>query len=201
MAFLTITNVNDCLFHRTYQLPYRTRVWPLVRIAVTTSNSIPSLSTFAIWRVAGWQRSMGRSPRLRMENGPPFIINRSSPGGDLRGGVFHKCFDIYTPLPQTSLDQGILNRYFSSWETPWHWWARVCPSDPWLGVGGWGVYSWTSTLRHGDSNTPPKTTLYIKCGTFPTCAATQKNTIRSRYVLRWCLCQDKMYVAIILTTI
>ena len=56
--FFTITTVDNCLFHRTYRFPYRPQVWPLVRIAVTIGNSIPSPRIFTIQKVAGWQRSM-----------------------------------------------------------------------------------------------------------------------------------------------
>ena len=44
--------------------------------------------------------------------------------------------------------------------------ARVCMPE-WSPIGDWGlgVVSWTSTLRHGDSNTSPKTTKYITWGT------------------------------------
>ena len=54
-TFFTVNNVDDCLFRRTYQFPYNPQVKPLVRIAVTIGNSIPSLRIFTIWRVAGWQ--------------------------------------------------------------------------------------------------------------------------------------------------
>ena len=56
-------------------------MWPLVRIAVTIGNSIPSLRIVAIWRVTGWHNSTRRPPRMRIQNRPPFIIDRSSPGG------------------------------------------------------------------------------------------------------------------------
>ena len=38
-------------------------MWPVVRIAVIIENSNPSLCIFAIGRVAGWKRSIGRPPR------------------------------------------------------------------------------------------------------------------------------------------
>ena len=110
----TVTTVNYCLFHRTYWFLYCPQVWPLVRIVVTIGNSIPSLSIFTIRQVAGWQRSTRKPPQLRMQNGPTFIINFSLLGGGSRGGVFHKCSDIYTLPPQTSPYQEMLNRYFPS---------------------------------------------------------------------------------------
>ena len=97
MDFFTVTTVNNCLFHQTYWFTYCPRVWPIVHIAVTIGNSISSLCVFTMWQVAGWQRSMRKPPHIRMQNGPPFTIDRSSPGGDLRGGVFHKCSNIYIP--------------------------------------------------------------------------------------------------------
>ena len=68
--------------------------------------------------VAGWKRSTRKPPWTRMQYGPPFIIDRLSPGGVLREGAFHKFFDIYTPHPKTAPDQGMLNRYFPLRETP-----------------------------------------------------------------------------------
>ena len=166
--FFTVTTVDDCPFHGIYRFPHCPWVWPLVRIAVTIGNWIPSLRIFTIWRLAGWQRYTRRPPQMRIQNGPPFIIYCSSSGGSLWGGVFHKCSDIYTPPPLT--DWSMLNRYFSSQETPQHWCARAFTSDPrWGGVGG--VVSWTRTLQHGDSNTPRKMTEYITCGTSSTRAA------------------------------
>ena len=100
MAFFTVITVGDCLFHQTYQFPHHPRVWPLVQIAVTIKSSIPSLRIFTIWRVAGWQQPMRRPPLLRIQNGPPFIIDRLSPGGGSRGGVFHEFSNIYTPPPK-----------------------------------------------------------------------------------------------------
>ena len=41
---------------------------------------------------------------MRIQNRPRFIIDLYSPGGGLRGGVFHKCSDIYTPHPKTTPD-------------------------------------------------------------------------------------------------
>ena len=189
MAFFTITPVGDYLFHRNYIFPYRPRVWPLVQIAVTIGNSIPSLRTFLIWRVAGWQRSMRRPPQMGMQNGQPFIIDRSSPGGGSRGGVFHKCSDIYTP-PQTKIYQGMLNIYFPSQETPRRWCARACPSDTWLDGGGWGVVSWTHTLWHSYSNTPQKTRKYITCVTYPTHASPKKRQLGPS------MCSNDAYVKI-----
>ena len=165
-------------------------MWPLVRISVTVGNSIPSHIIFTIWRVTGWQRSMRRPPRMRTQNGPPFIIDRSSPGGGSRGGVFHKCSNIYTPHPKTAPDQGILNIYFPSRETPRCWRERACLIDPRLGGGGWGVVSWTRMLWHGDSNTPPKTTLYITCGTSPT------RSVPPKIRLSPGICWDDAYVKI-----
>ena len=78
---------------------------------------------------------------MRTQNGLPFIIDRSSPGGGLRGVLFHKYSDIYTPHPKTAPDQGMLKRYFPSWETPWRWRARACQGDPLLEGGGWSVVS------------------------------------------------------------
>ena len=112
--FLTVTTVDDWIFHQTYWFPYHPRVWHVVRISVTVGNSIPILCIFTIWMVAGWQRYMRGPPRIRMQNRPPSIINHSSPGCVSREGVFHKCSVIYTPHPKTGPDQGMLNRYFPS---------------------------------------------------------------------------------------
>ena len=68
---------------------------------------------------------------------------------------------------------------------------RPCPSDPWFVVGGFCVVIWTRTLRQGDSNTPQKTTLNIKCGTFMTCAAPKQMKLGP------CTCLDYIYVKII----
>ena len=68
---------------------------------------------------------------------------------------------------------------------------RPCPSDPWFVVGGFCVVFWTRTLRQGDSNTPQKTTLNIKCGTFMTCAAPKQMRLGP------CTCLDDIYVKII----
>ena len=136
MASFAVTTVNDCIFRQNYWFPYLPQVRPLVWIAVTIGNSIPSLRIFIIWKVAGWQQYTRRPPRMRMQNGPPFIINLSSPGGGLQGEVFQKFSDIYTPTPKTAPDQGMINRYLPSWETPRRWRARACPSDPRLGGGG-----------------------------------------------------------------
>ena len=82
-------------------------------------------------------RSVLRSHSGKPPNGPPFITDRSSPWGGSRGGVFHKCSDIYTPHPKTAPYQGMLNIYFLSRETPRPWRVHVCLSDPLLGGGGW----------------------------------------------------------------
>ena len=37
-------------------------MWPVVQIIVVIGHSKPSLYIFAIWRVAGWQRSIRRPP-------------------------------------------------------------------------------------------------------------------------------------------
>ena len=114
------------VFHGIYWFPHCPQVWPLVRIAVTVGNSIPILIFFTIWHVSGWQRSMRRPPQMIIQNGPPFIIVRLSPGGGLGGGVFQKWYDIYTPpSPQTSPDQGMLNIYFPSRYTPRQWRVRM----------------------------------------------------------------------------
>ena len=146
--FSTVNAVNDCIFDQTYRFPYLPRVWPLVQIAVTIGNSIPSLRIFAILRVAGWQGDrvagcqlfMRRPPWMRIQNGPPFIIDLLYLGGGSRGGVFHKCSNKYTPPPKTAPDQGIQNRYFPH-RSRRDVGARSCPSDPWLRGGGWGVVS------------------------------------------------------------
>ena len=164
-AFSTVTTVDDCIFHRTYQFPYHPQVWPLVHISVTIGNSIPSLRILTIWWVTCWKRSMRRPPRMRMQNGPPSVIDRSSPGGGSRGGLFHKCSDIYAPHPKTAPYQGMLNRYFPWQETPRRCRVCTCPSDPQLGGGGWGVLTWTRTLQHRDSNTKQKKNLYTTCRT------------------------------------
>ena len=76
-----------------------------------------------------------------IQNGPPFIIVRFSPGGVLLEEVFHKCSDIYMPHPKTAPDKGMLNRYFPSWERPQRQGARPCPNEPQIGVGGCCVVS------------------------------------------------------------
>ena len=116
--FFAVTTIDDWLFHQTYWFPYHQQVWPVIIISVTIGNSIPSLFIFTIWRVEGWQLYMRRPPWMRMQNVPPFIIDRSSPGGVLREGEFHKCSDIYTPHPKTAPDQGMLKWYFPSREIP-----------------------------------------------------------------------------------
>ena len=78
----------------------------------------PKPCILTIWRVAGCQWFMRTPPQMRMQYGPPLIIDNSSPGGVSQEGVFHKCSDIYTPNPKTSPDQGMLNRYLPSRETP-----------------------------------------------------------------------------------
>ena len=106
MEFFTVTTVKGCIFHRNYQFPYHPRVWPLVWIAITIGNSIPSLRIFTIWRVKGWQRSMRRPPWMRMKNGPPFIIDTLvSRGRHARGGVPQIIWYIYAP-PQNRPKSG-----------------------------------------------------------------------------------------------
>ena len=163
MNFFTITTVNYCRFRGIYWFPHSPQVWPLVRIAVTIRNSIPSLRSFTIWWVAGWQSSMRRPPKMRMQNGPPFIIDHSSPGGDLRGWVFHKCSKIYKPPPPISgYAKQILYAH-----------AQAIPD----GGGGGGVLSSTCTLRHGYSKTPRKTTKYITCETSSMRAAPKNRAV------------------------
>ena len=74
-----------------------------------------------------------------IQNGPPFIIDSSSPGGGLLGGVFHKFSDIYTPHLKTAPDKGMLIIYFPSREMPRRWRARAYLSDTRLGNEVWGV--------------------------------------------------------------
>ena len=78
----------------------------------------------------GWQQYTRRHPQTRMQNGPLFIIDRSYTRGASQEGVFHKCSNIYTPHTKTAPYQGMLNRYAPSRETPQHWGACPCPSDP-----------------------------------------------------------------------
>ena len=191
MAFSIVTTIDDRLFRLTYQFTYHPQVWPVVQIAVTIGNSIPGLHLFTIWRVAGWQRSMRRPPRMRMQNWPPFIIGFLSPGGVSIEGVFHKCSDINMPHPKTAPDQRMINRYFPSQETTQIWDMRPCPCDTQFGAGDCCFVSWTRTLRHRDSNTPPKTTLYITCGTSSTCAAPPKRRLGT------CMCLDDVYFKIV----
>ena len=106
MEFITVITVDDCLFHVVYRFPHRPRVWPIVWIAVTAGNATPSLCIFTIWRLSGSQRSLWRTPRTRMQNGPPFIINCLYPGGGSQGRVFHKCSNKYTPPPTPPPDWG-----------------------------------------------------------------------------------------------
>ena len=155
-TFSAVMTVDNCLFHQTYRIPYQPRVLPLVWIAVHIGNSIPSFCIFTFWRVAGWRRSMRRPPWMRMKNVPPIIIDCLFPGGGLRGGVFHKCSNIYVPHPKTAPDQGMLNRYFPSWETPQRWSTLPCPSYPRFLDRGCCIFSWMCSLQHGDSNTPRK---------------------------------------------
>ena len=100
LTLFTVTTVDDCLFHGIYQFTHHPWVWPLIQISVIIGNSIPSPHIFTILRVSGCHWSTRSPPQMRMHNGSPFIINCSSPGGGLRGGVFHKCSDIYKPPPQ-----------------------------------------------------------------------------------------------------
>ena len=137
--FFNVTTVNDHLFRGFYRFPHCPRIWPLVRIPVIKQFN-PKALYFrhpAVYKV-GWQRSMMRPPRTRMKNGPPFIINRLSPWGSSRGGVFLKCSNIYTPHPKTDPYQGMLKIYLPSRETPhilgtrmlYHVWLCSChPCD------------------------------------------------------------------------
>ena len=192
MEFFTVTTVDNWLFHQTYRFPYHPRVWPVVQIAVTIGNSIRSLRIFTIWRVSGWQRSMRKPPQMRIQNGPPFIIDCSSPGRVLREGVFHKFSDIYTPHPKTAPDMGMLNIYFLSRQTLQCWGVRPCPSDPRLGVGGCCVFSWTFTLRHGD-RTPHWRRFCILHVEHPRLVPPLK-----KRQLGTCMCFDDVYVKTII---
>ena len=91
-------------------------------------------------------------------------------GAAYEGSVTQMLWYIYAP-PQNRPDQGMLNRYFPSRETPRRWLVRSCTSYPQGEVVVGGVISWTRTLRHEGSSTPRKKTEYITCGTSPTCAA------------------------------
>ena len=200
MAFFTITTVNDCAFRQTYQFNYCPRVWPLLWIAVTIGNSIPSLCTFTIWRVAGWPLSMRSHPRTRMQNGPPSIIDHSSPAGGSRGGVFQKCSNIYTPPPKPPKIRGCYTDNFPhrrrrSVGALAHAW--VIPN--WgVGVGGVsleGIRCDTGTV------TPHRKQQIYYMRNIPDACRPPKNTVRSWYVLVWSLYRDKPYGAIISTTI
>ena len=151
-------------------------MWPLVQIAITIGNSIPILHIFIFWQVAGWQCSMKRPPIIIMQNIPPLIIDRSSPGGGSRegGGVFHKNSNIYRPHPNTAPDQGTMKRYVPSRETPRRWRTHM---PKWSTIGRWGLFCCIlkRTLRQRDSKTSPKTILYITCRTSLTRAAPNKD--------------------------
>ena len=129
-SFFTVITLENFLYLLTYQLTYLPRVWPLVRIAVIISNSIPSLRILTIWRVAGWP------PQMKMKNGPSFVFNRLSPGGKSQGGFFQKCCDIHTPPPKHTPDCGMINRYFPSQETARLWHTRM---PEWSLIGGLGL--------------------------------------------------------------
>ena len=116
---------------------------------------------------------MRRPPRTIMQNVPPFITNRSSPGGGLRGGVFHKCSDIYTPHPKTAPYQGMLNIYFLSRETPRPWRVHVCLSDPLLGGGGW-VLSPERVRCNTGTVTPHRRRLCVLNAEHPQCSLPPK---------------------------
>ena len=78
--------------------------------------------------------------------------------------------------------------------------ARTCPSDPLLGDGGCSVVSWSvrcdkGTVKHH------RRRFCILHAEHPWRALLQIKTVRSRYVLVWCLCQYKPYGTIFLTTI
>ena len=181
-------------------IPYCLRVRPLVWIDVTIGNSIPSVCIFTIWRVAGWKRSMRRPPQIIMQNGPPFIIARSSEGGGLQGGVFNKFSNIYSPptqkRPSSGDDKHILPLTGDA--------VALARAHAWL-IPDWGVGVRVLSLESVCCNKGIATThqkrLFILHAEHPRRAPTQKNTVRSWYVLGWCLCQYKMYGTIILTTI
>ena len=197
--FFTVITVGDCLFHQAYWFPYRPRVWPLILIAVTIGNSIPSFYIFTIWRVAGLKWSMRRPPQIIMQNGPPFIINRSSPGGVSRRGVFHKCFDIYTPPPQNRPRSGSAKQILpltGDAVTLALMHAQLIPD---WGVGVGGVYL-ECVLCDTGTVTSHRKWLCILHAEHPWRAPHQKKTVISQYVLAWFLCQYKPYGTIILTT-
>ena len=172
MAPFSVTAADAFLFHGIYQFPHLPRVWPLVRIAVTIGNSIPSLSIFTIWRVAGWQRSMRRPPWTTIQNGPPFIIESLVSRRRLARGSVPQMFRYIYAQPQKRPGSGYAKHILPLMADA----AALARTrmPEWSPIGGWGVVSWTRTLWHGDSNTPSNTTLYITCRTSPTRADPQK---------------------------
>ena len=89
IAFFVVTTVDDCF-------PWYLLISSLPTSVTTCSDCCyrqqfnPDPYFFTIWHVSGWQRSMRRPPQMIIQNGPPFIIVRLSPGGGLGGGVFQK---------------------------------------------------------------------------------------------------------------
>ena len=98
--FFTVTTVEDCLFHQTYWFYHHPQVWPLVWIAFTIVNSIPSLRIFTIWWVSVWQRSM-RRPKPNENVKLTTIHHRSlSPRGRLASGSVPQIIRYIYALPQ-----------------------------------------------------------------------------------------------------
>ena len=77
---------------------------------------------------------------MRIQHGPPFIIDCLSPGGSLQGGVFRKCSNIYKP-PQNKCPRSVdSNQRLPLMGTPRYWLVYTCViPDLGLGVGGWGL--------------------------------------------------------------
>ena len=169
-------------------LPPSTIVFPVKPIDFLITHEcnhfFGSLLSFAIQSQAflfslfcGWQGGSGLwggLPERECKTDRHSLSIARPQGAAHEGGVLHKCFDIYMPHTKAAPYQGMLNRYFTSLEMPRRWYARMPEWSP-IGGGGWGVVSWTRTLWHGDSNTPPNTTFYITCGTSLTRASPKKD--------------------------
>ena len=135
LIFFTVTNVDEWIFHQTYQFPYHPRVWPVVRIAVTIRNLIP---IHFLYHLVGDMLSAVQEKDFPNKNAKRTTIHHRSlvPWGVSREGVFHKCFDLPMSHPKNTSDQGMLTYNFprgrrhSVWARMlYHVW--LCLFHPW----------------------------------------------------------------------
>ena len=200
MAFFTITTVNDCVFHQTYQFTYCSQVWQILWIAVNIGNSISSLciSPFGGWQ--GCSCPWGGIPEQEwnMDRHPSSII---CPQQAAREGECSRNDPIYIrPPPKPPKIRGCYTDIFPHRRRRGvgaraHAW--VIP-DWGVGVGGVSL----ERIRCDTGTVTPhrKHKIYYMRN-IPDARRPPKNTVRSWYVLGWCLYQDKPYGTIILTEI